>query len=118
MTMTLSCDGSDEGREPNWWARGESENVCEKTAEERAVDEVRSVVDAKTDCPGDDAGDKSQNQASPPPPQPPLGFVPLLLLLLHVVVFVVIDVFAIVCIVACSSAGVQGARGLWRGSMV
>ena len=88
--------------------------MCSKTADERAVEEVRSVVDGKTDCPGDDAGDKSQSQVSPP--QPPPGFVPLLLLLLQVVVVVV--VVAIVCIVACSSAGVQGARGWWRGLMV
>lgn len=66
LIMTLSCDGADEGREPNWWARGDSENVCEKTAEERVVDEVRSVVEGKTDCPGDDAGEQSQSQASLP----------------------------------------------------
>ena len=110
LTMILSCDGSDEGREPNWWARGESEKVCEKSAEERAVDEVRSVVEGKTDCPGDDAGDKSQSQVSPP--QPPLGFVRLLLL--PQVAIVVIVVAVIACIVACSSAGVQGARGSWK----
>ena len=60
--MILSCGGSD-GREPNWWTRGESEK-WEKTAEERAVDEVRSVVEGNTDCPGDDAGENSQHQPS------------------------------------------------------
>jgi len=111
MILSLSFDGSDEDSEPNWWARGESgenENVCEKSAEDRAVDEVRSVVEGNTDCPGDDAGDKSHSQAS-------LGFVPLLSLQ---VVVVIIVVAVIACIVACSSAGVQGARGLWRGLIV
>jgi hypothetical protein len=85
------------------------------------VDEVRSVVDGKTDCPGDDAGDdNSQSQPSLPPA--PLGMVRLVLVwgVDDDVAVVVVVVCCIEWMGVCSSAedqGARGARGLGPGFM-
>jgi hypothetical protein len=110
LRMRLSCEASEEGREPNWWARGEREKVCEKATEERVVDELRSVED-------DDAGERSQSQASlllTPTPTPAGSVLPLAV----VGVVVVACIVCIVCIVDWCSTWGQGARETWWRGLV